>query len=162
MSSGWHDCMQAESVSSRRGRAVQGTPRPLHALMPTHDEPRFAHGIEAALARVFDAHRIVWLYEPHTFALEHAADGRLTRAFTPDFFLPEIGIYLECTVARRSCTTRKRQKARAAERLHGIVVEIAYRADFEYLARRWSLRELAGALEDRTADPVERCPPVVG
>ena len=130
--------------------------------MPTHDEPRFAHGIEAALARVFDAHRIVWLYEPHTFALEHAADGRLTRAFTPDFFLPEIGIYLECTVARRSCTTRKRQKARAAERLHGIVVEIAYRADFEYLARRWSLRELAGALEDRTADPVERCPPVVG
>jgi hypothetical protein len=111
----------------------------------------FAHRIEEALARVFDDHRIAWLYEPHTFALEHTHDGAVKRAFTPDFFLPEIGIYVECTVARRSYTTRKRQKARAAQRLHGIVVEIAYRADFEYLARRWSLRELAGALDDRNA-----------
>lgn len=76
------------------------------------------------------------------FALDHAPDGTVTRAFTPDFFLPEIGIYVECTVARSALTTRKRQKARAAERLYGIVTEIAYRTDFENMARRWTLREL--------------------
>jgi hypothetical protein len=122
-------------------------------------ECSFAHRVEAALAQVFDAHRIAWLYEPHTFALERAPDGRVTRAFTPDFFLPEIGIYVECTTAPRRLTTRKRQKARAAERLYGILVEIAYRADFEYLARRWSLRELAYALQDPDADSSPRGAP---
>ena len=116
-------------------------------------ERAFAHRVEAALARVFDAHRIAWLYEPHTFALERAQNGDVTRAFTPDFFLPEIGMYVECTVARRSLTARKRHKARAAERLYGIVVEIAYRADFEAMARRWSLGELSRALEEPSAQP---------
>jgi hypothetical protein len=73
-------------------------------------EQVFAHRVERGLAGVFDEHRIAWLYEPHTFALEPAHDGAVTRAFTPDFFLPEIGIYVECTVARRALMTRKRQK----------------------------------------------------
>jgi hypothetical protein len=98
------------------------------------------------MACVLDAHGIAWAYEPHTFVLQRSADGTVRRAFTPDFYLPEVGLYLECTVARRSLTTRKRSKARAARRLYGIVVEIVYRSDFEYLARRWSLRDLERAL----------------
>ena len=109
-------------------------------------QPRFAHAAERALALVLDAHGIVWAYEPHTFVLARSADGTVRRAFTPDFYLPEVGLYLECTVARRSLTTRKRSKARAAGRLYGIVVEIVYRADLEQLARRWSLRDLERAL----------------
>ena len=108
----------------------------------------FAHSTERALARVLDAHGIFWLYEPHTFELERGPDGHVTKAFTPDVYLPEIGLYLESTDARPRLTTRKRQKARAASRLYGIVVEIAYRADFEKLARRWSLRELDRALRE--------------
>ena len=110
--------------------------------------PAFAHGAERALARVLDEHGIVWAYEPHTFVLQRSPDGTVRKAFTPDFYLPEVGIYLECTVARRSLTTRKRSKARAAGRRYGIVVEIVYRSDLEYLARRWSLRELELALAD--------------
>jgi hypothetical protein len=120
-------------------------------------EPAFAHRVEAALAQVFDAHQIAWLYEPHTFPLERGRDGRVTRAFTPDFYLPEIGIYIECTVARKALTTRKRQKARAAQHLYGIVVEIVYRADLEALARDWSLPHLARALVLCT--PEWRAPP---
>ena len=37
--------------------------------------------------------------------------------------------------------------AEAARRLYGIMVEIVYRADFETLARRWSLGGLAAVLE---------------
>jgi hypothetical protein len=108
----------------------------------------FAHPTERALARVLDEHGIAWDYEPHTFVLARSADGTVRRAFTPDFYLPHVGLYLECTVARRSLTTRKRSKARAARRRYGITVEIAYRSDLEYLARRWSLRELERALTD--------------
>jgi hypothetical protein len=110
--------------------------------------PRFAHRAERALARTLSAHGIRWLYEPHTFVLERSADGTVRRAFTPDFYLPDVGLYLECTMARRCHTTRKRSKARAARRLYGIVVEIVYRTDFETLARRWSLHELERALDE--------------
>lgn len=106
----------------------------------------FAHPTERALARVLDEHGIAWDHEPRTFVLARSADGTVRRG--PDFYLPRVGFYLECTVARRSLTTRKRSKARAARRRYGITVEIAYRSDLEYLARRWSLRELERALTD--------------
>jgi anti-sigma B factor antagonist len=54
----------------------------------------FAHPVERALARLFDEHGIAWEYEPHTFVLEWDADGTVREAFTPDFFLPEIGAYV--------------------------------------------------------------------
>jgi hypothetical protein len=120
---------------------------------------QFAHPVEKALAEVLDELEIAWLYEPHTFPLEHAADGSVAAAFTPDFYLPELGMYVECTVARRKWLSGKRKKVRAATRLHGIVCEIAYRDDFERIARRWSLGSLAKALGD--VDGVSRQPPVV-
>ena len=119
------------------GRALGARRRP---------QPRFAHGVERALARVFDENGIRWDYEPHTFVLARSADGTVRRAFTPDFYLPDVGLYVECTVARRAYTTRKRSKARAAQARYGIAVEIVYRSDLEQLARRWALRELETAL----------------
>jgi hypothetical protein len=109
--------------------------------------PRFAHPVERELAREFDALHVRWLYEPHTFVLRRNRRGRVTEAFTPDFYLPDLDYYLECTVARRGLTRVKRRKAEAARRLYGIMVEILYRGDFETLARRWSLRPLAAELE---------------
>jgi hypothetical protein len=108
--------------------------------------PQFAHGVEQALADVFDEHGIRWDYEPHTFVLAQSPDGTVRRAFTPDFYLPDLELYVECTVARRAHTTRKRSKARDARARYGITVEIVYRSDLEHLARRWSLGELERAL----------------
>ena len=109
--------------------------------------PRFAHRAERALARTLTAHGIRWEYEPHTFVLRRSPDGTVRRAFTPDFYLPDLDYYVEVTVARRGLTRVKRRKAEAARRLYGIMVEIVYRADFETLARRWSLGGLAAVLE---------------
>ena len=53
-----------------------------------------------------------WLYEPHTFVLEQDADGRVTEAFTPDFYLPDQDLYLEVTVMKQSLVTRKNRKLR--------------------------------------------------
>jgi len=109
-------------------------------------DTRFAHPAERALARVFDRHGIAWRYEPHTFVLEQDEDGTVRQAFTPDFFLPELGLYVECTVARQALTRRKRRKARLTSERTGALVEIMFRRDFERLGRRWGLTELAEAV----------------
>ena len=106
----------------------------------------FAHPVERELARVFDEHGIEWLYEPHTFVLERHADGGVKEAFTPDFYLPELGIYVECTVMRQALTNRKRRKAIKARITKGVMVEILFRSDIERLARRWKLPRLAAAI----------------
>jgi len=111
----------------------------------THRVPDFAHPVEREFARVLDAHGIAWLYEPHTFVLERDAHGRVRAAFTPDFYLPELDVYVECTVMRQDLTNRKRRKA-VTVRKRGISVEILYRRDIDRLARRWNLPALLSAV----------------
>ena len=86
---------------------------------------RFAHRAEAELAALLDEHGISWQYEPHRFQL---AQGE----FVPDFFLPEIGVYVECTVARQRHVTRKNAKAREVWERYGVIVTILFRRDFEH------------------------------
>jgi hypothetical protein len=117
------------------------------------DDGTFAHPVERELARVFDDHGIAWEYEPHTFVLERDDAGNVRAAFTPDFFLPEIGIYVECTVARQCLTGRKRRKARLLRERVGVMVEILYRRDVDRLARRWQLVELGRAVPAAGFDP---------
>jgi hypothetical protein len=105
----------------------------------------FAHPVERELARLFDAHGVEWEYEPHTFVLERNGDGTVREAFAPDFYLPQLGLYVECTVMRQVRTNRKRRKAAKARATHGLTVHILYRRDFDRLARRWSLPRLARA-----------------
>lgn len=111
----------------------------------------FAHPVERALARLFDEHGVAWEYEPHTFVLEEDEDGHVLEAFTPDFFLPDLGLYVECTVMRQSLTSRKRRKVRKARERTGATVEILFRRDFDRLAERWQLRELGEALPRHAA-----------
>jgi hypothetical protein len=109
----------------------------------------FAHPVERELARLFDQHAIRWLYEPHTFVLESDPDGTIREAFTPDFYLPDLGLYVECTVMRQSLTSRKRRKVRKTLEQEGVRVEVLFGRDFARLAERWSLADLAAAAEYR-------------
>ena len=111
-------------------------------------EGSFAHPVEREFARLLDEHGAVWEYEPHTFVLERDGKG-VAEAFTPGFFLPELDIYVECTVMRQCLTRRKRRKVRRAAERAGIVVQILFRSDFERLARRWNLAPLSCALHER-------------
>ena len=137
--------MQASRSEPSRRRVGRRSESPGPAPFP--EVPAFAHPIERELARLLDRCTLRWRYEPHTFVLARHRDGSVARAFTPDFYLPDLDYYLECTVARRALTRVKRRKAEAAHLLYGIRVEIVYRTDFERLARRWSLDRLARALE---------------
>ncbi|MDF2748855.1 MAG: hypothetical protein K0T00_30 [Gaiellaceae bacterium] len=98
-------------------------------------ETRFVHPVERELAAVFDELGLAWEYEPHTFVLERDAEGNPTEAFTPDFYLPEQDVYVECTTMRQHLTARKNRKLRKL-RERGVIVGILYRRDFERLRER--------------------------
>jgi hypothetical protein len=102
---------------------------------------RFAHNSERQFAKLLDFYAITWEYEPRTFVLEQDADGRVTSAFTPDFYLPEQDLYVEVTVMRQSLVTRKNRKLRELKRLYPEVkVKLFYRRDIERLAQRLRLK----------------------
>jgi len=100
---------------------------------------RFAHPTEAAYARLLDSHGIPSLYEPHTFPLEVDEEGRVIEALTPDFYLPTVGLYVECTTTKPQLMARKRRKARKFRRLYGAVVTLLERTDLERLLGRHAI-----------------------
>jgi len=103
--------------------------------------PRFVNAAERECAKILDWYGIPWEYEPRTFVLERDAEGRVTRAFTPDFFLPEQNLYIEVTVMKQSLVTKKNRKLREVRELYPDVrVKLFYRRDIERLAQRHRLR----------------------
>ena len=99
------------------------------------EEPQFANEAERECARLLDFYGIAWAYEPHTFVLETDADGLVREAFTPDFHLPDLGIYVEITTMRQALVTRKNRKVRLVqERYPDVVVKLFARRDIERLA----------------------------
>ena len=78
-------------------------------------QPRFANRAELECAKLLDYYGVPWDYEPRTFVLETDDDGRVTEAFTPDFYLPEQDLYLEVTVmSSRSSRARTERCASCA------------------------------------------------
>jgi hypoxanthine phosphoribosyltransferase len=103
--------------------------------------PRFANDVELECAKMLDFFGVPWDYEPTTFVLARDEDGRVTSAFTPDFYLPEQNLYVEVTVMRQALVTRKNRKLREIRRLYPDVrVKLFYRRDIERLAQRYRLR----------------------
>ena len=49
-----------------------------------HEQVRFAHNSERPFARLLAFYGIAWEYEPRTFTLERAKQGKPVPAFTPD------------------------------------------------------------------------------
>ena len=102
--------------------------------------PQFQNEAELECAKILDYYEIPWDYEPRTFVLEQDEDGRITEAFSPDFFLPEQDLYLEVTVMKQSLVTRKNRKLRKLrERYPDVNVKLFYKRDIERLAQRYRL-----------------------
>jgi hypoxanthine phosphoribosyltransferase len=74
--------------------------------------------------------------------LERDAEGRVTEAFSPDFYLPDQDLYLEVTVMKQSLVTRKNRKLRKLRLLYpDVKIKLFYERDFERLAARYGLRK---------------------
>jgi len=79
---------------------------------------RFAHPAEAEFARLLDFYGVRWEYEPRVFVLEREAEGRPTRCFAPDFYLPDQDLYIELTTLSARLTYRKTRKVRRLQALY--------------------------------------------
>lgn len=114
-------------------------------LLGDADETAFAHPAEAELGRLFTDHGVRWAYEPSSFALSWTHDGRVAQSFTPDFYLPDLNLYVELTTMRQPLVTRKNRKVRLLRALYpSIAIKMLYRRDFERLQRSRSIATTGG------------------
>jgi len=110
-------------------------------------QPRFAHASEAELARILDYYAVRWEYEPHTFPIQWNLDGAVVESFSPDFYLPELDLYVELTTLKQSLVRRKNRKLRRLRELYpDIRVKLFYGKDFKALMLKYGRFDVAASL----------------
>ncbi len=111
------------------------------------DETEFAHASEAELARILDYYGVRWEYEPRTFPIMWSLDGKVVESFSPDFFLPDMNVYVELTTLKQSLVRRKNRKLRRLRELYpDIRVKLFYGKDFRALMLKYGRFDLAASL----------------
>jgi hypothetical protein len=102
----------------------------------------FVHPSEEMFANLLDFYRIAWEYEPRSFPIEWDKDGKVTEAFTPDFYLPEFDLYLELTTMKQANVTKKNRKIKLVKQLYPHVnIQVFYQKDFENLIFKHGLAD---------------------
>ncbi len=97
----------------------------------------FAHSSEEEFARILDFYGVVWEYEPRSFTLREE-DGRILEAFTPDFYLPDLKLYIELTTLKQSLVTEKHRKLRHfQERYPELQIKLLHKADYLSLLAKY-------------------------
>ncbi len=106
---------------------------------------QFGHPSEEELAKLMDFYRIEWIYEPRSFIIEK--DGnRIIEMFTPDFYLPELDLYVEVTTMKQSLATEKNRKIRRLRELHpDINIKLINRKDYGRLLAKYGYGPLSEA-----------------
>ncbi len=103
-------------------------------------EVAFAHPSEVEFARVLDFYQIRWEYEPTSFPIRRGPDGNVEESFTPDFYLPEMDVYLELTTMKQALVTKKNRKVRLFRELYpDLKLNIFYGRDYRKLAFKYGL-----------------------
>ena len=111
------------------------------------NRPNFAHASEAELARILDYYQVDWQYEPRTFPILFNLDGAVVESFAPDFFLPDLDLYVELTTLRQSLVRKKNRKLRRLRELYpDIRIKLFYAKDFKALLLKYGRFDLAGSL----------------
>ena len=109
--------------------------------------PAFAHASEAEMARILDYYRIAWEYEPHTFPILWNLEGTVVESFSPDFWLPDLDLYLEMTTLRQKLVRKKNRKLRRLRELYpDLRVKLFYARDFRALMLKFGRLALIDAL----------------
>ena len=98
----------------------------------------FAHASEAEMSRILDFYAVRWEYEPHTFPILWNLDGDVVESFSPDFYLPDLDLYLEMTTLRQRLVRKKNRKLRRLRELYpDLNVKLFYARDFRALMLKY-------------------------
>jgi hypoxanthine phosphoribosyltransferase len=108
---------------------------------------RFAHASEAELARILDFYMVRWEYEPRTFPILWNLEGQVVESFSPDFYLPDLDLWVELTTLRQSLVRRKNRKLRRMRELYPMVrIKLLYARDFRALMLKYGRLDVAASL----------------
>ncbi|HET9879059.1 MAG TPA: hypothetical protein VFQ81_07165 [Candidatus Limnocylindria bacterium] len=122
--------------------------------MTTARPPRFAHASEAELARILDYYGVAWHYEPDVFPISWTSDGTVVECFAPDFYLPEIDLYVELTTLKQSLVRKKNRKLRWMRQLYPEVrVKLFYARDFRALMVKYGRHAVLSAVVEANGAP---------
>jgi hypothetical protein len=119
------------------------------SLIDDSRPPSFAHASEAELARILDFYEVRWDYEPHVFPILWNIDGVVLESFAPDFYLPDLDLYVELTTLKQSLVRKKNRKLRRLRELYpDIRIKLFYGRDFRQLMLKYGkvalIDELSG------------------
>ena len=104
------------------------------------EDARFAHDSEEEFARMLDFYNVHWEYEPRTFALRRDEDGRVLEAFSPDFYLTDLDLYIELTTLKQGLVTDKHRKLRRLHELYPeINIKLLYKRDYLSLLAKYGI-----------------------
>jgi hypothetical protein len=117
-------------------------------LRPDH---RFAHASEAEFARILDFYEVEWSYEPQVFPILWDLEGNVLESFAPDFFLPDLELFVELTTLQQRLVRKKNRKVRRLRELYpSLRIKLFYARDFRALMLKYGrsalVSELSGAL----------------
>ena len=105
----------------------------------------FPHPSEEEFARLLDFYKIQWLYEPRSFPLEWDGD-RAKEMFTPDFYLPELDLYIELTTMKQELIREKNRKLRRLKELYPEVnIKLLNKRDYHRLLAKYGYGPLGRA-----------------
>ena len=114
----------------------------------------FAHASEAELARILDYYQVAWEYEPRTFPILFSLEGAVVESFAPDFYLPELDLYVELTTLKQSLVRRKNRKLRRLRELYPDVrIKLFYARDFKALLLKYGRLDMEAALTGPEGQP---------
>jgi hypothetical protein len=119
--------------------------------------PAFAHASEAELARILDFYEVRWRYEPDTFPIGWNLDGGVVESFSPDFYLPDMELYVELTTLKQKLVRKKNRKLRRLRELYpDIRIKLFYGRDFRMLMLKFGRLAL---LDDMSGTTGQSTPP---
>ena len=109
------------------------------------------------MSRILDFYAVRWDYEPHTFPILWNLDGDVVESFAPDFYLPDLDLYLEMTTLRQKLVRKKNRKLRRLRELYpDLNVKLFYARDFRALMLKYGRLALVDGLSGtlgHVADP---------
>lgn len=119
--------------------------------MAQAQRPPFAHESEAELARILDFYGVRWEYEPHTYPILWNLQGDVLESFSPDFYLPDLDLYVELTTLKQRLVRKKNRKLRRLRELYPeISIKLFYARDFRQLMLKYGKLALADELSGTT------------
>jgi hypoxanthine phosphoribosyltransferase len=132
---------QDYKANEKRRKSSRVSPLPTTTLRPTS----FAHPSEEDFAKLLDFYCIEWLYEPRSFPLRWEGD-KIAEMFTPDFYLPELDLYVELTTLKQHLLTEKNRKLRQLRELYPEVnIRLLNKNDFLKLLAKYGYGPLGEA-----------------